>query len=111
MLRPSTAVSLQRAGLLQDKLIEPSSVTSVYKLSPTIGCIATGLNPDARSQIQKARQECADFKHTYAYDIPPAYLAGRMADQNQVYTQHAYMRPMGVCTLPTASCAWSACFF
>jgi hypothetical protein len=84
------------ASPTQDKLIDPASVTSVYKLSPTIGCIATGLTPDARSQIQKARQECADFKHTYAYDIPPAYLAGRMADQNQVYTQHAYMRPMGV---------------
>lgn len=71
-------------------------MTNVFKLSNTIGCIATGLTPDARSQIQKARQECADFKHTYAYEIPPAYLAGRMADQNQVYTQHAYMRPMGV---------------
>lgn len=68
----------------------------MYKLSPTIGCIATGLTPDSRSQIQKARQECADFKHEYAYNVPPAYLAGRMADQNQVYTQHAYMRPMGV---------------
>ena len=67
-------------------------MTNVFKLSNTIGCIATGLTPDARSQIQKARQECADFKHTYAYEIPPAYLAGRMADQNQVYTQHAYMR-------------------
>jgi 20S proteasome subunit alpha 1 len=37
-----------------------------------------------------------DFKYNYAYDVPPAYLAERMADQNQVYTQHAYMRPMGV---------------
>jgi len=90
----SVAVVTQKK--VPDKLIDPASVTSVYKLSPTIGCIATGLTPDARSQIQKARQECADFKHTYAYDIPPAYLAGRMADQNQVYTQHAYMRPMGV---------------
>ena len=40
--------------------------------------------------------ECVDFKYNYAYDVPPAYLAERMADQNQVYTQHAYMRPMGV---------------
>lgn len=76
-------------------------MTSVYKLCPTIGCIATGLVPDSRSQIQKARQECADFQHTYSYTVPPAFLAGRMADQNQVYTQHAYMRPMGVGAWPS----------
>merc|ERR1711865_680645 len=40
--------------------------------------------------------EAADFRNKYAYEVPPGYLAGRMADENQVYTQHAYMRPMGV---------------
>jgi|EP01047_Picozoa_sp_COSAG01_P060244 hypothetical protein len=68
----------------------------MFKLSNLIGCVATGMRPDARSQIQNARQECADFMYNYSYNIPPSYLAGRIADKNQVYTQHAYMRPMGV---------------
>jgi len=80
----------------QDKLVDPASVTTLFKISDTIGCCATGMAPDARSQVQKARQECVDFTNDFAYSIPPGYLAGRMADQNQVYTQHAYMRPMGV---------------
>jgi len=79
-----------------DKLIVPSSVTTLFTISDGIGCCATGMAADARSQIQKARQEAADFKNQFAYDVPPGYLAGRMADENQVYTQHAYMRPMGV---------------
>jgi len=79
-----------------DKLIDPSSITNLHSVSPNIGCCTTGMIADARSQIQKARQECADFSHEYSYDIPPNYLAQVMADKNQVYTQHAYCRPLGV---------------
>ena len=87
---------LRVSRVVQDKLIDPVSVTTLFKISDRVGCCATGMAPDARSQIQKARQECVDFKYDFAYEIPPGYLAGRMADQNQVYTQHAYMRPLGV---------------
>ena len=37
--------------------------------------------------MQKARQVAAEFRHTYGYEIPVDYLAGRLADQAQVYTQ------------------------
>lgn len=90
----SVAVVTQKK--VPDKLIVPSSVTTLYTISDGIGCCATGMPADARSQIQKARQEAADFRNQFAYECPPSYLAGRMADENQVYTQHAYMRPMGV---------------
>ena len=44
--------------------------------------------------VQKARHTAAEFRHEYGYEIPVDYLASRMADNFQVYTQHAYMRPM-----------------
>jgi 20S proteasome subunit alpha 1 len=79
-----------------DKLTDPSSVTNIHKITPSIGMLTTGMHGDARSLVQKARSESAEFKFKYGYDIPPGVLARILADQAQVYTQHAYMRPLGV---------------
>ncbi|GJD10999.1 Proteasome subunit alpha type-6 [Galdieria sulphuraria] len=79
-----------------DKLIDPKSVTNVFRVSDHHGCIFTGLATDARAQLQRTRSEAADFKFKFGYEIPVDQIAKRLADINQVYTQHAYMRPLGV---------------
>jgi 20S proteasome subunit alpha 1 len=58
--------------------------------------LITGMHGDARSLVQKARSEAAEFRFKYGYEMPPDVLARTLADQAQVYTQHAYMRPLGV---------------
>ena len=42
---------------------------------------------DTRSLIQKARQMAAEFEFNNGYQIPVAYLAKKLADENQIYTQ------------------------
>lgn len=79
-----------------DKLIDPTSVTKMFKITKYIGLLVTGLAADSRSIVQQARQQAAEFRFKYAYEIPVDYLARVLADKAQVYTQHAYMRPLGV---------------
>jgi 20S proteasome subunit alpha 1 len=87
---------------MQDKLIDASDVTHMYKITKHVGMCATGKGPDIRDIVQKARKKAADFKQSYGYEIPVDVLANILADEFQVYTQHAYMRPLAVMVMLVA---------
>ena len=73
--------------IFQDKLIDPSSVSHVFKISPSVGCVMTGSIADARASVDRARGEAAEFRYKYGYEMPCDVLAKRLANINQVYTQ------------------------
>jgi len=78
-----------------DKLIDPQSVTQIYKITEKIGCVMTGKLADSKSCVIRARVEANDFSSKYGYAIPVHFLAKKMADIFQVNSQHAYYRPSG----------------
>ena len=79
-----------------DKLIDPSSVTCMYRLGDRIGAAVVGVMTDARMVASRTRYTAAEFKFKYGYNIPVDFLARKVADRSQVFTQHAYMRPFGI---------------
>ncbi|SCU84560.1 LAFA_0D10638g1_1 [Lachancea sp. 'fantastica'] len=79
-----------------DKLLESSSMSYMFPISNHIGMVANGPIPDARNAALRAKAEAAEFRYKYGYDMPTDVLAKRMANLSQIYTQRAYMRPLGV---------------
>ncbi|GHP02683.1 polyamine N-acetyltransferase 1 [Pycnococcus provasolii] len=82
-----------------DKLVDPSSVTHLFRIAKHLGVLVTGMIADAKAVVTKCREHAAEFRFTYGYEIPVDVLSRWLADQNQVYTQQAYMRPYGVSTI------------
>jgi len=82
-----------------DRLIDPKSVTSIYSITEGIGAVTIGLVPDAKAVISRMRMEAADYKFENGHQCPIDILCSRWADLAQMYTQHAFMRPLGVETI------------
>lgn len=82
-----------------DKLMDKNFGTNLYNITSNIAALMTGMGPDARSRVQKAREIAGKFKDKNGYEIPVHYLALKLANIGQVYTQHAAMRLLGVTTI------------
>merc|ERR1712065_34575 len=72
-----------------DKLIDPDTVSHLFRLTPYIGSSTIGMIADSADLVQRTRGKANDFLRDFGYEIPVSYLAQRIASQAHVYTQHA----------------------
>jgi len=93
-VRGQSSVALVTQKKVADRLMDPDSVSNMFKITENIGCMMTGMTADARAQVQRLRYEAEEFKFKYGYNIPVHVLARRIADIAQVYTQQASTRAL-----------------
>jgi 20S proteasome subunit alpha 7 len=58
--------------------------------------VSSGLLPDGRHFVSRARDEAAQWRQLYKAPIPVASLADRMGSYAQAYTLYSSVRPFGI---------------
>ncbi|ESR66061.1 hypothetical protein CICLE_v10010323mg [Citrus x clementina] len=95
-VRGKDSVCVVTQKKVPDKLLDQTCVTHLFPITKYLGLLATGNTADARSLVHQARNEAAEYRFKFGYEMPVDVLSRWIADKSQVYTQHAYMRPLGV---------------
>ncbi|OHT03381.1 Family T1, proteasome alpha subunit, threonine peptidase [Tritrichomonas foetus] len=93
----SLIVAVQKK--VQDKLIDPSTVTHMFRISEHVGACLVGLLPDILYICRRLRYEAAQFDFKNGFEIPVSVLATRLSEIHQIESQYAGARPTAVSAL------------
>mmetsp|Transcript_41657 Transcript_41657/g.102634 ORF Transcript_41657/g.102634 Transcript_41657/m.102634 type:complete len:250 (-) Transcript_41657:166-915(-) len=85
--------------LLPFKMLVPGSNRRIAAVDRHAGMAGTGLAPDVRQIINRARSECSGYLSFYGDRVPAQILADRMAHYLHMFTLYWSVRPFGASTL------------
>ncbi|OXB72127.1 UNVERIFIED_CONTAM: hypothetical protein H355_009351 [Colinus virginianus] len=85
-------------------LYDERSVHKVEPITKHIGLVYSGMGPDYRVLVHRARKLAQQYFLVYHEPIPTAQLVQRIASVMQEYTQSGGVRPFGVSLL---ICGWN----
>ncbi|MDG2804983.1 hypothetical protein P7L94_23810, partial [Vibrio parahaemolyticus] len=85
-------------------LYDERSVHKVEPITKHIGLVYSGMGPDYRVLVHRARKLAQQYYLVYQEPIPTAQLVQRVASVMQEYTQSGGVRPFGVSLL---ICGWN----
>ncbi|KAG0262332.1 Proteasome subunit alpha type-2 [Mortierella polycephala] len=80
-------------------LIDDSSLEKVAVICSNIGMVYSGMGPDYRVLVNKARKAAQAYKRVYMEEPPTAILVKEIASVMQEFTQSGGVRPFGVSLL------------
>jgi 20S proteasome subunit alpha 1 len=95
-VRGANAVAVVTEKRVADRMVDPESVTNIFRITPHVGCLVTGRESDGRAWVSRLRQESFDYLQQNGHQIPVDVLAMRAADIVQLYTQKSFMRAYAV---------------
>ena len=78
------------------RLQDPNFGWKIFEIDNHVGVAVSGLSSDARILVDQARIHAQSNRLMYDEPIDVAILSKRIGNVEQVYTQHAGVRPFGV---------------
>ncbi|OKL64292.1 putative proteasome subunit alpha type-7 [Talaromyces atroroseus] len=98
-IRCKDGVVLAVEKLITSKLLKPGANKRIATVDRNIGIVSSGLVPDGRHFVSRARDEAASWRKTYKGPIPTSALANRLGSYVQAYTLYSSVRPFGVTSI------------
>ncbi|KAI9502174.1 Proteasome subunit alpha type-2 [Coemansia spiralis] len=80
-------------------LIDVSSLEHMAMICDSIGMVYSGMGPDFRVLVNRARKAAQTYRRTYMEDPPVRILVKELAGVMQEFTQSGGVRPFGVSLL------------
>ncbi|KAF2767436.1 proteasome core particle subunit alpha 7 [Teratosphaeria nubilosa] len=95
-IRCKDGVVLALEKLVTSKLLKKDANKRIATVDRNIGVVHSGLLPDGRHFVSRARDEASSWRSTYKAPIPVSSLANRMGAYVQAYTLYSSVRPFGI---------------
>jgi len=95
-IRCKDGVVLAVEKIITSKLLKPGANKRITIVDRNIGIVSSGLVPDGRHFVARARDEASSWRRTYKSQIPTSALANRLGGYVQAYTLYSSVRPFGI---------------
>ena len=91
-IKAKNGVVIATEKKLPSALIDEETVQKIALLTPHIGAVYSGMGPDARMLVRKARKQAQAYFRTYHESEPAAQLVRETAAVMQEFTQSGCVR-------------------
>ncbi|KAI8115743.1 hypothetical protein FF38_11117 [Lucilia cuprina] len=98
-IRAKDGVVLAVEKVTTSKLLKPGSNKRIQTVDKHIGVVYSGMNPDGRHVVGRARDEARNWRDQFREPMAVPLLANNVAAYTQLYTVYNSVRPFGVTTI------------
>ncbi|EEH19067.2 hypothetical protein PABG_01386 [Paracoccidioides brasiliensis Pb03] len=98
-IRCKDGVVLAVEKIISSKLLKPGANKRISTVDKHIGIVSSGLIPDGRHFVDRARDEAYSWRNTYKGPISTSVLASRLGSYVQAYTLYSSVRPFCVTSI------------
>ncbi|KAK4997826.1 putative proteasome subunit alpha type-7 [Elasticomyces elasticus] len=95
-IRCKDGVVLALEKIVPSKLLKKDANKRIATVDRHMGVVTSGLLPDGRHFVSRARDEASSWRGTYKSPIPVSSFANRMGSYVQAYTLYSSVRPFGI---------------